>query len=315
MINFRFHLVSLIAIFLALALGVVIGAGVIDRGVVDALDNRLNRVEAKADQTQAENDRLHGQINENDGAIGALAKPAVASLFMNADVGLVAVRGVDGKRVSIATTSLQDAGARVTGVLWLERGWKLDTEAEITAMAKAIGSSSRRPVTLRTQAWQQLAARLAEPPSLTSQTATDDVLHSLDAAGFVTFDAPSTGGGVTQFPGAAASIVLVVGTEGDVPSSDVVMPAATAIGAEQMPLVVGDVYAQDAPDTGSRGSAFSDLRNSTLSTTVSTVDDLERPQGPATVALALAGLLRIPAIVGHFGLGDDAVLLPDLSAS
>ena len=36
MINFRFHVVSLIAIFLALALGVVIGAGVIDRGVVDA---------------------------------------------------------------------------------------------------------------------------------------------------------------------------------------------------------------------------------------------------------------------------------------
>ena len=42
MINFRFHVVSLIAIFLALALGVVIGAGVIDRGVVDALDNRLD---------------------------------------------------------------------------------------------------------------------------------------------------------------------------------------------------------------------------------------------------------------------------------
>ncbi len=42
MINFRFHVVSLIAIFLALALGVVIGAGVIDRGVVDALDSRLD---------------------------------------------------------------------------------------------------------------------------------------------------------------------------------------------------------------------------------------------------------------------------------
>ena len=31
MINFRFHLVSLIAVFLALALGVVMGATVIDR--------------------------------------------------------------------------------------------------------------------------------------------------------------------------------------------------------------------------------------------------------------------------------------------
>ena len=47
MINFRFHVVSLIAIFLALALGVVIGAGVIDRGVVDTLEQpaRQRRVE------------------------------------------------------------------------------------------------------------------------------------------------------------------------------------------------------------------------------------------------------------------------------
>ena len=47
MINFRFHIVSLIGIFLALALGIVIGAGVIDRGIVDTLDNRLDNVEAQ----------------------------------------------------------------------------------------------------------------------------------------------------------------------------------------------------------------------------------------------------------------------------
>ena len=58
MINFRFHVVSLIAIFLALALGVVIGAGVIDRGVVDTLNSRLDRVEAKSDRIQSENDKL-----------------------------------------------------------------------------------------------------------------------------------------------------------------------------------------------------------------------------------------------------------------
>ena len=65
MINFRFHLVSLIAIFLALALGVVIGAGVIDRGVVDTLDNRLEHVEAKADRIQVENDVLNGENDQS----------------------------------------------------------------------------------------------------------------------------------------------------------------------------------------------------------------------------------------------------------
>ncbi|MFN8028596.1 MAG: copper transporter, partial [Acidimicrobiia bacterium] len=56
MINFRFHVVSLIAIFLALALGVVIGAGVIDRGVVNTLNDRLDSVEAKSDRIKTEND-------------------------------------------------------------------------------------------------------------------------------------------------------------------------------------------------------------------------------------------------------------------
>ena len=67
MINFRFHVVSLIAIFLALALGVVIGAGVIDRGVVDTLNSRLDRVEAKSDRIQSENNKLsteNGQLSQ-----------------------------------------------------------------------------------------------------------------------------------------------------------------------------------------------------------------------------------------------------------
>ena len=49
MINFRFHLVSLIAVFLALALGVVMGSTVIDRAVVNGLENRIKHVENKAE--------------------------------------------------------------------------------------------------------------------------------------------------------------------------------------------------------------------------------------------------------------------------
>ena len=315
MINFRFHLASLIAIFLALALGVVIGAGVIDRGVVDALDSRLNRVEANANRTQAENDDLHNLISENNEAIAALATRAVDGQLATEDVGVIAVRGVDDDRVDATVTALRDAGANVTGVLWLESSWNLERESEITAMADAIGSSARRPTPLRAQAWQQIASRLAEPPTLTSPAGSTDVLRALDDAGFVSFDAPPTGGDVGGFPGALASIVLVVGSDGDVPSSIVVMPASTAITAEEIPLVVGDVYVRDAADAGDRGSAFSKLRSSTLSTTVSTVDDLDLPWGPPTVALALAGLLRIPAIVGHYGLGEATVLLPERAVS
>jgi len=38
MINFRFHLVSLIAVFLALGLGILVGSTVVDQVIVDRLD-------------------------------------------------------------------------------------------------------------------------------------------------------------------------------------------------------------------------------------------------------------------------------------
>jgi hypothetical protein len=86
MINFRFHLASLIAIFLALALGVVVGAGVIDRGVVDTLNNRLDRVSSMVDRVQGENDVLRGENSELSDAISAMQCPAVANALVADDI-------------------------------------------------------------------------------------------------------------------------------------------------------------------------------------------------------------------------------------
>ncbi len=323
MINFRFHLASLVAIFLALALGVVIGAGVIDRGVVDALDTRLNHVESRSDQIQSQNDVLTAAAAERDAAIKALGTQAIDGRLTNADVGVIAARGVDSERVTATVDSLQDGGALVTGVLWLEGSWKLDDETQITAMAQAIGSSSRRPTTLRDQAWQQIARRIAEPHSASSTTTTSasgepsDVLVSLRDAGFVGFDQVDGQGTIEEFAGAAPLLVLVVGNDADVPASDVVMPAATALTASELPLVVGDVYVADATPATDRGADVAALRDSGLSEHVSTVNDLDRPQGPITVSLALADLLQIPPVVGHYGIGanTNTVLLPAPSTS
>ena len=45
MINFRFHLVSLVAVFLALGLGILVGSTVIDQGIVNRLDSEINHVQ------------------------------------------------------------------------------------------------------------------------------------------------------------------------------------------------------------------------------------------------------------------------------
>src|SRR5262245_4209001 len=110
MINFRFHLASLIAIFLALALGVVVGAGVVDRGVVDALNDRLNKVESKAERAQDENTTLRSDNDTLAKAIDAAQCHTVADQLLGEDVGIVAVRGVDDARVKAAATAAECAG-------------------------------------------------------------------------------------------------------------------------------------------------------------------------------------------------------------
>ena len=44
MINFRYHVVSLTAVFLALAVGLVLGSTVLNGPMLDALENRVNNL-------------------------------------------------------------------------------------------------------------------------------------------------------------------------------------------------------------------------------------------------------------------------------
>jgi hypothetical protein len=308
MINFRFHVVSLIAIFLALALGVVIGAGVIDRGVVDTLNSRLDRVEAKSDRISKENNALSTLNQQLEGAIGDLQPFAVSGRLVGDDVGVIAVRGVDGDSTSATIAALQQANATVSGTLWLEDKWKLDSADDVKVLQTALGTSTKNKTALRAEAWRQLADRLGNPVGA-GANGSSDLLTVLRDAKFLGFDAVGSAT-INDFPGRGAGVVLVVGNAGSVPANTVVIPAATALHDARVPLLVAGVWAQvtNGPD---RAEVVQPLRDSDLKSTVSTVDDLDQPQGPATVALALSDLFRSPPKVGHYGYGPNAQPLPD----
>jgi hypothetical protein len=304
MINFRFHLASLVAIFLALALGVVVGAGVIDRGVVDTLNNRLDSVERKSERIQGENGVLRGENTELTDSIDKLECHAVSDRLLGEDVAILAVRGVDGEAVQQTAATAACGGANVTGVLWLEGKWAIANEDDAAAMAEALGTASKRPATVRAAAWRQLAERLETPPTEGSE----DLLGTLSDAGFVSLEsADDTGLPLAQFPARGATVLLVVGGDADVPDKDVVLPAASALNAAGIPLVIGDVYVSgdDRPD---RGSSLAPVRDGDLATKVSTVDDLDRPEGAVTAALALAALRQVPPLVDHYGLSTDKLM-------
>ncbi len=307
MINFRFHVVSLIAIFLALALGVVIGAGVIDRGVVNALDNRLDTVEATSNRIKSENSALDDRNKQLQSMIGDLQPFAVAGKLNNDAFGIVAVRGVSGDPVSALVTAAQQADATVTGTLWLEDKWALKDADSVKALQDALGTTTKNKNSLRTEGYQQLAQRLAEPEVLAGGA--QDLLVVLQKAGFLGFDAVGNAA-ITDFPGAGAGITLVVGDSGSLAPEVVATPAASALHAAEVPLVVASIWTEvsDGPD---REAAVLPIRKSQLARTVSTVDDLDLVEGPVTVVLAMSDLFLTPPVVGHYGYGSTAQPLPD----
>ena len=120
MINFRFHLVSLIAVFLAMGLGILVGSTVVDQVIVDRLDREISSVSHESNQLKDENRALKDQVSQLNDFLHKSSAYAVQQRLTNVPVAIVAEKGIDTTAVNNVLASVRAAGAVVPGVLWLE---------------------------------------------------------------------------------------------------------------------------------------------------------------------------------------------------
>ena len=159
MINFRFHLVSLVAVFLALTVGIVVGATVVNHAIVNGLNHRIDTVEKNADTQRSENRVLSANAKQLESYLETAAPYVVEGRLTAVPVVVVAEHGVDRDTVRALATLLQDAGAQTPAIVWLQSKWLLDKpedRAELAAIVGADASSSG----LRVQALNVLADRV-----------------------------------------------------------------------------------------------------------------------------------------------------------
>jgi len=300
-INFRFHLVSLVAVFLALAVGVIMGYGVLGQPTVRGLQNRIDRVEANANERARENDQLHSQVDDLDAAINAFGPFAVTDRLTQVPVLVVAVRGVDSDTLKATVELARRAGADAPGIIWLESKWALANQGEPAALAKALGVGASKRATLRQSGWRALVARVSQG---TTQGA--DLLRVLSDAGFVAYEGIGNGTSraLSTLGGPATRVLLAVGSQGALSANQLLVPFGRAAVAVRVPLAAVEYYVP--VDSGpSRGSLIALVRSdSSLTKQISTIDDLDHPSGAVASVLALSDLGR--GIVGHYGYGDGA---------
>jgi Copper transport outer membrane protein, MctB len=320
MINFRFHLVSLVAVFLALTIGIVVGASVVNQQVVDGLNRRINTVENNADKQRSENQLLRGKVKELQSYLETAAPYMVEGRLTAVPVAVIAEQGIDRDPVHALVTLLHDAGAQTPAIVWLQPKWALEKPDDRTELA-AIVDGDAASSGLRVQALNVLADRLGTAVSVASgggsggaasSTTTTvksapptDVLTALTSAGFVSIEAMGASGttDLSTFPQAGARVVLVSGQASDVPPQ-VFLSLAKELSALAVPTVAAEVY-QPTNGQPSRGTVVKPIRNdSALHDSVSTVDDLDIVPGQVAVVLALAELGE--GKVGHYGYGSGA---------
>src|SRR5262249_11520361 len=162
------HLISLIAVFLALAVGVVMGYGVLGQPTVDTLQHRIDTVEGRANRIKSQNKDLQAENHRLSDAMDAVASYAVESRLQGITAVPIAVRGVDEDKVTKVVRLAREANgtpASVPGVIWLEDKWNLDNPDDVTQLATLVKTQSTSRAAVREAAVKALATRLSSGPA------------------------------------------------------------------------------------------------------------------------------------------------------
>lgn len=315
MINLRYHIVSLVAVFLALGLGIVMGSTVIDRVTVDALSNNLDDVRRSVSAIREENRKLSDQIKQGQDFAVTTRDQLLRGHLRNIPVMVVAVAGIDRRPVDEVRQALVSAQATMEGTIWFTSKMRLASDGDVRALATALDLPVDRPDVVRRQALARVAA--ARDPA----SAEASPLAALQSAGFLTYEAPplatstSTSSSTTtplslaSLPLANTRYLVVSGAGAEVGDDVVALPLAQAY-AQASGRVVA---AESGVDTdGGRAVFVGLLRGDVVVTRLSTVDNIESPMGQTAAVLALEDL-GVPRY-GHYGVGPGAQrILPQLT--
>ena len=138
MINFRYHVISIVAVFLALGIGIVMGSTVIDRAIVDGLRNRIANAESNSIERKTENDRLRSAVEKKDAQDTALAGHTVRDYLTGQTVFLVTIGDIsDATRVETQEL-LSVAGARLGAVIDMNEDFLKSDKSKIAKDLNAL---------------------------------------------------------------------------------------------------------------------------------------------------------------------------------
>lgn len=303
MINFRYHVVSLTAVFLALAIGLVVGTAALNGPVVDSLADQVGVLGQQNQELRDRVNHLNNDVEQREEFATQIAPVVLTNKLVGDRVLVISVpSGRD--HVEGVIEMLTTAKATVVGQVDMQDKFTDPAHnAELLDLAHLRLPSNIDPnVPTNSDGVESSAALLAtvlldHSPALTAEDLRT-VLTAYRDEGYLSI--------ARDVVGPAEVVVLISGSP--VTGEEAGRRNAAVVTFTAQFDKAGHIVVAASADAGD-GNVVAELRGDPqLAQNVSTVDNVSTPQGRLVTAWAVAD--QIAGRVGHYGIGPGTALVP-----
>ncbi|MGZ4458658.1 MAG: copper transporter [Nocardioidaceae bacterium] len=305
MISFRYHIVSIVSVFLALAVGVALGGGPLKGEVDNTLVQQVQADRKTKAALQAEISSLKSGNTFQDSFAATVGPGLVANQLKGRVVSLVVLPGADQADVSGLTRLIGQAGGSVGGTLRAGNGLVDVGNKQLVDQlgSQLMDGTSGVSVSQSASGYERIGALIARAIGTEDNggapvdNSANSILAGLSTAGLMSAEG--------NFNRRGSLVLFVAGSgtgsaEQKQGSNSIVTTLAQAVDAN----TDGVVVAGPLESTHAGGLVKAVRDDVTAARDVSTVDALGYTAGQVVTVLALAG--QANGKTGHYGAVDAA---------
>jgi hypothetical protein len=290
LISFRYHIVSIMAVFLALGLGILLGSSVVSAPLAERLEPQIERYKNERDDWRDKAEERASELNTLKRRLSSEAAPwALHNRLEARSFVLIIDRPQTPDWREHVLDALVAAGAQSQGTITLTARWALeraDDEADLLSAVRNVVPSFEPGADVAASALELLGERFTESSGRA-------LIDELAKAGFLTAQGPPD----KDWPRPDSAVVLLSPSQpkGSTPLSGVKDFAASVSLIAPALAVTDSVEGQ---------SAVTMLRDENeLPKMLATFDSATNDADPGGIGVAAALLAATEARGGHFGAG------------
>ncbi|RLK54764.1 copper transporter [Actinokineospora cianjurensis] len=303
MITLRYHITSIAAVFLAIAVGVVLGSTTLSRSLLSGITTENSDLGTQVTQLEQDRNALNARLADGDSFAGAIGPLAVRGALDKRTVVLITTADAHPADRDAVKALVTAAGGSVTGELQLTDAFadpaKADQLKEIVTRLLPAGVQLPTVTDPGT-----LAGGLLGPLLLISKA--DNKPQASPEESAAALAGLTEGGFLAAAPDIAPAQLAVVLTGGASTGDDAGDKAATiARFATQVDRAGAGTVLTGGLGSAEGSGAVGVVRADTAATSIlSTVDNVDTPAGRVVVVLALAE--QVAERAGRYGSAGNA---------